>query len=145
LRNGVVRPSPRVLDFRGPVVVESAARLNRLANSVFRDSALCGHSNFSRETQQAQGCPEHRKRNSAPGLVPVRRLKNGTPSAHPMGGGEIRALRRLKREQIESRRSAASGARISRARCAMPSCRPSGSNHFGEIEGRGAIARLNWR
>jgi type 1 fimbriae regulatory protein FimB/type 1 fimbriae regulatory protein FimE len=33
----------------------------------------------------------------------VRRLKNGTASAHPMGGEEIRALRRLKREQIESR------------------------------------------
>ena len=37
------------------------------------------------------------------GLVHVRRLKNGTPSVHPMGGSEIRALRRLKREQIESR------------------------------------------
>jgi type 1 fimbriae regulatory protein FimB/type 1 fimbriae regulatory protein FimE len=37
------------------------------------------------------------------GLVHVRRLKNGTASVHPMGGGEIRALRRLKREQIESR------------------------------------------
>ena len=37
------------------------------------------------------------------GLVHVRRLKNGTASVHPMGGIEIRALRRLKREQIESR------------------------------------------
>src|SRR5208337_3376684 len=37
------------------------------------------------------------------GLVHVRRLKNGTASVHPMGGGEIRARRRLKREQIESR------------------------------------------
>ena len=37
------------------------------------------------------------------GLVHVRRLKNGTPSVHPIGGAEIRALRRLKREQIESR------------------------------------------
>ena len=37
------------------------------------------------------------------GLMHVRRLKNGTASVHPMGGGEIRALRRLKREQIESR------------------------------------------
>jgi site-specific recombinase XerD len=36
------------------------------------------------------------------GLLHVRRLKNGTPSVHPMGGTEIRALRRLKREQIES-------------------------------------------
>jgi hypothetical protein len=33
----------------------------------------------------------------------VRRIKNGTPSVHPMGGVEIRALRRLKREQAESR------------------------------------------
>jgi type 1 fimbriae regulatory protein FimB/type 1 fimbriae regulatory protein FimE len=38
------------------------------------------------------------------GLVHVRRLKSGTPSVHPMGGSENRALRRLKREQIESRR-----------------------------------------
>jgi type 1 fimbriae regulatory protein FimE len=37
------------------------------------------------------------------GLLHVRRLKNGTPSVHPMGGTEIRALRRLKREQLESR------------------------------------------
>jgi type 1 fimbriae regulatory protein FimB/type 1 fimbriae regulatory protein FimE len=37
------------------------------------------------------------------GLLHVRRLKNGTPSVHPLGGTEIRALRRLKREQPESR------------------------------------------
>jgi hypothetical protein len=36
LRNGVVRPSPRILDFRGPVVVENVAQLNRLENSVLR-------------------------------------------------------------------------------------------------------------
>ncbi len=39
----------------------------------------------------------------AHGLLHVRRVKSGTPSVHPMGGGEIRDLRRLKREQIESR------------------------------------------
>jgi type 1 fimbriae regulatory protein FimE len=37
------------------------------------------------------------------GMLHVRRIKNGTPSVHPMGGAEIRALRRLKREQPESR------------------------------------------
>lgn len=37
------------------------------------------------------------------GLIHVRRLKNGTLSVHPMGGTEIRALRRLRREQHESR------------------------------------------
>jgi type 1 fimbriae regulatory protein FimE len=37
------------------------------------------------------------------GLLHVQRLKNGTPSVHPMGGTEIRALRRLNREQPESR------------------------------------------
>jgi type 1 fimbriae regulatory protein FimE len=36
------------------------------------------------------------------GLLHVRRLKNGTPSVHPLGGTEIRALRRFKREQLES-------------------------------------------
>ena len=39
----------------------------------------------------------------AHGLLHVRRLKNGMPSVHPMGGREIRDLRRLKREQIELR------------------------------------------
>ena len=38
----------------------------------------------------------------AHGLLHVRRVKNGTPSVHPMGGIEIRALRRLQREQPES-------------------------------------------
>lgn len=33
------------------------------------------------------------------GLLHVRRLKNGVPSVHPLSGVEIRALRRLKREQ----------------------------------------------
>jgi integrase len=33
------------------------------------------------------------------GRLHVRRAKNGSPSVHPMQGDEIRALRRLKREQ----------------------------------------------
>jgi type 1 fimbriae regulatory protein FimE len=37
------------------------------------------------------------------GLLHVRRIKNGMSSVHPMGGTEIRALRRLMREQPESR------------------------------------------
>jgi integrase len=37
------------------------------------------------------------------GLVHVRRSKNGTPSVQPLGGIELRALRKLKREEIESR------------------------------------------
>ena len=37
------------------------------------------------------------------GLLHVRRIKNGTPSVHPMGGIEIRALRRLQREAEKSR------------------------------------------
>jgi integrase len=39
----------------------------------------------------------------AHGLMHVRRVKNGMSSVHPMGGGEIRDLRRLKREEIEGR------------------------------------------
>jgi type 1 fimbriae regulatory protein FimB/type 1 fimbriae regulatory protein FimE len=39
----------------------------------------------------------------AHGLLHVRRVKNGMPRVHPMGGGEIRDLRRLKREEIEGR------------------------------------------
>jgi len=41
--------------------------------------------------------------NFARGLLHVRRVKNGTPSVHPLGGSEIRTLRRLRREQSESR------------------------------------------
>ena len=37
------------------------------------------------------------------GLLHVRRVKNGTPSVHPLGGSELRALRRLMREEPQSR------------------------------------------
>ena len=37
------------------------------------------------------------------GVLHVSRLKNGVASVHPLGGEEIRALRRLCREQPESR------------------------------------------
>src|SRR5713226_2561290 len=39
----------------------------------------------------------------AHGLLHVQRVKNGMPSVHPMGGSEIRDLRRLHREQPEGR------------------------------------------
>jgi type 1 fimbriae regulatory protein FimE len=39
----------------------------------------------------------------AQGLLHVRRLKKGTPSVHPMSGGEVRALRALKREDVPGR------------------------------------------
>ena len=35
------------------------------------------------------------------GLVHVKRLKNGTPSTHPLRGPELRALRKLQREQAQ--------------------------------------------
>src|SRR3954451_1988650 len=37
------------------------------------------------------------------GLLHVRRIKNGRPSVHPLGSGELRALRKLQREAIQSR------------------------------------------
>jgi type 1 fimbriae regulatory protein FimB/type 1 fimbriae regulatory protein FimE len=37
------------------------------------------------------------------GLLHVTRLKRGIPSVHPLGGEELRALRRLRREQPEGR------------------------------------------
>ena len=37
------------------------------------------------------------------GLLHVTRLKHGVPSVHPLGGEELRALRRLRREQPEGR------------------------------------------
>ena len=33
-------------------------------------------------------------------LLHVRRLKNGSPATHPLTGKELRALRRLQREQV---------------------------------------------
>jgi len=36
------------------------------------------------------------------GKVHINRVKNGTPSVHPLSGTELRALRRLQRESIES-------------------------------------------
>jgi type 1 fimbriae regulatory protein FimB/type 1 fimbriae regulatory protein FimE len=37
------------------------------------------------------------------GLLHVTRLKRGVPSVHPLGGDELRALRRLRREQPDGR------------------------------------------
>lgn len=37
------------------------------------------------------------------GTVHVNRLKNGVASVHPLGGTELRALRKLEREEPESR------------------------------------------
>ena len=39
----------------------------------------------------------------AQGLLHVARLKHGVPSVHPLGGEELRALRRLRREQPDGR------------------------------------------
>ena len=39
----------------------------------------------------------------AAGRLHVRRAKNGSPSVHPLQGDEIRALRRLQREQLTER------------------------------------------
>ena len=38
----------------------------------------------------------------AQGKLHVNRVKNGSPSVHPLSGTEMRALRRLKRESQES-------------------------------------------
>ena len=38
-------------------------------------------------------------------ILHVRRLKNGSPATHPLTGKELRALRRLQREQNTNRRS----------------------------------------
>ena len=53
--------------------------------SLLWDSSLCEHSNFSRETRQAQGCPEHCKQDSAAaaafeGEAPAARMSRGQGS-----------------------------------------------------------------
>ena len=37
------------------------------------------------------------------GTLHVNRLKNGIPSVHPLGGSELRALRKLEREEPQNR------------------------------------------
>ena len=41
-------------------------------------------------------------------LLHVRRLKNGSPATHPLTGKELRALRRLQREQVAKSPSSSS-------------------------------------
>jgi integrase len=80
------------------------------------------------------------------GRLHVRRSKKGTPSVHPMQGDEIRALRRLQREQEASpaatpwrmqgttrgRCRPGSGTRTSSTRCATRSWRRIGSRTSGD-------------
>ena len=46
-------------------------------------------------------------------VLHVRRRKAGTPATHPLGGSELRALRRLKREQEPTSQFVRVGARRS--------------------------------
>jgi integrase len=57
----------------------------------------------------------------AAGRLHVRRSKRGTSSVHPLQGDELRALRRLQREQLRARTcSCPSVARRWRGRASMP-------------------------
>jgi len=71
--------------------------------SLYRDSTRCEHSNFSREKQQAQGCPEHRKWDSAPAAA----FECEAPAArisHRLGSGEAHRRRAVAREIRTPRR-----------------------------------------
>ena len=59
----------------------------------------------------------------ASGALHVRRVKRGTPSTHPILGDELRALRRLRREQEPS------------TPCVTRNCRQGGLGISGESEG----------
>ena len=51
-------------------------------------------------------------------LLHVRKLKNGSPASHPLTGRELRALRRLQREQDRNRHSSLSVSAGRRSRSA---------------------------
>src|SRR5829696_2914249 len=108
-QNGTVPPRPvpqaerRPREYLTPKEVERlivAARQNRYGH---RDATMIlityRHGlrvSELRALRWDQGDFEH-------GLLHVRRIKNGRPSVHPLGGGELRALRKLQREAIPSR------------------------------------------
>jgi integrase len=56
----------------------------------------------------------------ASGRLHVRRTKRGTPSIHPMQGDEIRALRRLQREQPAAPHVFANAAVLWRRKASIP-------------------------
>jgi len=66
----------------------------------------------------------------AQGPLHVQRLKNGMPSVHPLGGSEIRDLRRLRREQPEGRY-------VFLTERAGPMTRPDDNGRFPEDAGKG--------
>src|SRR5829696_7541806 len=109
LENGTVPPRPvlqaqrRPREYLTPKEVErliAAARQNRYGH---RDATMIRVA-YRHGLRVAELCAlrwdqvdfEH-------GLLHVRRIKNGMPSIHPLGGGELRALRKLQREAIPSR------------------------------------------
>src|SRR5215212_2808819 len=108
-QNGAVQPRPvpqaerRPREYLTPKEVErliTAARQNRYGH---RDATIIRVA-FRHGLRVSELCAlrwdqvdfEH-------GLLHVRRIKNSMPSVHPLGGGELRALRKLQREAIQSR------------------------------------------
>ena len=67
------------------------------------DSSLCEHSNFSRETQEAEACPERRKWASAPAPASEREAP-AAQAPHRQGSGEARRACALARAIRASRR-----------------------------------------
>jgi integrase len=71
----------------------------------------------------------------ATGRLHVRRAKNGSPSVHPMRGDEIRALRRLHREQRASShvfQSERGGPMTPVGRWLRPSAGPAAADHLSQ-------------
>jgi integrase len=68
----------------GPSAVQSGSRVLVTYRHGLRVSEVCGLEWHQVELEQ--------------GRMHVRRVKNGTPSVHPIRGDEIRALRKLRRE-----------------------------------------------
>ncbi len=93
----------RSLVFRRPITADRVVHFNCPEKSLLRDSTLCQHSNFSRETRQAQARSEHCNRDSAPAAA----FECEAPAArisHRQGSGEARRRRAVARAVWSSRR-----------------------------------------
>src|SRR5205807_2036683 len=109
-QNGTVPPRLTAYSSRRPREYLTVKEVNRLMDAA-RDRGRYGHRDatmvlvaFRHGLRAGELCAlRWDQYDLERGLLHVRREKNGTPSVHPIGGTEIRALRRLKREQIESR------------------------------------------
>jgi hypothetical protein len=93
---------PQALEHFAPILLPRAIKFGeKCLNKVF--AGACGPAGFARFVNSGiAGAPVFTAIRGAVAVLHVRRSKRGTPSVHPIQGDELRALRRLQREQPPS-------------------------------------------